>query len=310
MYDIIGDIHGHAAQLKQLLHSMGYSDRDGVWRHPERKVVFLGDFVDRGPEQVETVHIAKRMVEADLAYAVMGNHEFNAVAWATKHPKNSGSYLRDHSAKNREQHQAFLDQVSEGSDTHKELLKWFKTLPLFLELDGIRVVHACWHPEHLKSLEAFLDQQNCIRAGAWLDLALENGAGYDSLEVVLKGLEIDLPEGYSFRDKSNHPRTAIRTAWWNLDATTYHDVAMVPGDEIRKIPKLPIEDGSMPGYDGKKPVFIGHYWLQGSPAPLHPSIACLDYSVASDKGGKLCAYRWQGERTLTPENYCWVERTV
>ncbi len=83
MYDLIGDIHGYASALKCLLRKLGYQEREGTWQHVERKVIFLGDFVDRGPEQVETVQIARRMVEAGHALAVMGNHEFNAVAWAT-----------------------------------------------------------------------------------------------------------------------------------------------------------------------------------------------------------------------------------
>ena len=53
MYDLIGDIHGYATPLKQLLTKMGYKEQaDGpeqpdVWQHPDRKVIFLGDFVDR-----------------------------------------------------------------------------------------------------------------------------------------------------------------------------------------------------------------------------------------------------------------------
>ena len=88
MYDLIGDIHGYATELKALLTKMDYEEIDGVWQHPERKVIFLGDFVDRGPEQIETVNIARNMVENGQALAVMGNHEFNAVAWATPDPEN------------------------------------------------------------------------------------------------------------------------------------------------------------------------------------------------------------------------------
>ena len=49
MYDLIGDIHGCATALKALLTTMGYRERDGVWQHPTRQVIFLGDFIDRGP---------------------------------------------------------------------------------------------------------------------------------------------------------------------------------------------------------------------------------------------------------------------
>ena len=43
MYDLIGDIHGHANELKALLAKMDYREEDCVWQHPERKVVVLGD---------------------------------------------------------------------------------------------------------------------------------------------------------------------------------------------------------------------------------------------------------------------------
>jgi len=97
MYDLIGDIHGYASALRSLLAKLGYQECDGAWMHPERKVIYLGDFVDRGPAQVETVEIARRMVESGHALAVMGNHEFNAVAWATPRDGQTGKFLRTHS---------------------------------------------------------------------------------------------------------------------------------------------------------------------------------------------------------------------
>jgi hypothetical protein len=83
-------------------------------------------------------------------------------------------------------------------------------------------------------------------------------------------------------------------------------MAMVPSSEINKIPKTPVSNECMVAYDGKKPVFIGHYWLVGDPAPLRRDIACLDYSVAAQRSGKLCAYRFKGESKLLEENFIWV----
>ncbi len=83
MYDLIGDIHGCAGALEALLAKMGYREQDGVWRHPTHQVIFLGDFIDRGPEQVEVMKVVRAMVDAEQALSVMGNHELNAVAWAT-----------------------------------------------------------------------------------------------------------------------------------------------------------------------------------------------------------------------------------
>ena len=93
-YDIIGDIHGCSETLESLLDELGYArDADGVYRHPERRLIFLGDFVDRGPYQRETISIVRAMIDAGAAQAVMGNHEYNTIAYATPDEK-AGGFLR------------------------------------------------------------------------------------------------------------------------------------------------------------------------------------------------------------------------
>ena len=47
-YDLVGDIHGHADPLHRLLEKLDYAEVEGVFRHPERKMIFVGDFIDRG----------------------------------------------------------------------------------------------------------------------------------------------------------------------------------------------------------------------------------------------------------------------
>lgn len=77
-FDIIGDIHGCADELEDLLHELGYKrDADtSAYRHPEgRKAIFLGDLVDRGPRVLDSYQIVKRMVEAGTAFCVPGNHD-------------------------------------------------------------------------------------------------------------------------------------------------------------------------------------------------------------------------------------------
>ena len=95
-YDIIGDIHGQADKLEALLRTLDYRDTAGAWRHPERQAIFVGDFLDRGPAQVRAIDIARRMVDAGVALAVMGNHELNAIAWHTPDAKHRGDFLRPH----------------------------------------------------------------------------------------------------------------------------------------------------------------------------------------------------------------------
>jgi protein phosphatase len=92
-FDIIGDIHGCCDELEQLLQKLGYqkqpisaffltnlghelsADRD-TYRHPDgRKVIFLGDLVDRGPRILDTIALVQNMIAAGQAFCVVGNHD-------------------------------------------------------------------------------------------------------------------------------------------------------------------------------------------------------------------------------------------
>ncbi|HTB28290.1 MAG TPA: metallophosphoesterase, partial [Steroidobacteraceae bacterium] len=155
-FDVIGDVHGEFEKLVALLEHLGYREHAGAFRHAGRTAIFVGDLVDRGPKQLATVDLVRRMVEAGSARCVMGNHEFNAIAWVTPHPEHPGKFLRDHHKPgNREQHQAFLDEV-EGTARQREITDWFRTLPLWLDLGGLRVVHACWHQQSMDALQPLL----------------------------------------------------------------------------------------------------------------------------------------------------------
>jgi hypothetical protein len=148
-YDIIGDIHGHADELESLLTTLGYRNTYGAWRHANRTALFVGDLIDRGPRQVDTVRMVRAMVDAGSARCIMGNHEFNAIAWHTADPELPGEYLRQHGRPgNRQQHARFLADV-EGTALHDELIDWFKTLPLWLDLGQLRIVHACWNEAYI-----------------------------------------------------------------------------------------------------------------------------------------------------------------
>ena len=139
MYDIIPDIHGQADKLKAALTSLGYRERAGAWRHsdPHRKCVFLGDYIDRGPENGTVIDIVRRMVDAGTAQAIMGNHELNAIHFHTLNPT-TREPLREHSDKNMRQHAAFLREFPSDDATRQEAIGWMKSLPLFLELEDFR----------------------------------------------------------------------------------------------------------------------------------------------------------------------------
>ncbi|MES2572760.1 MAG: polynucleotide kinase-phosphatase [Verrucomicrobiota bacterium] len=75
-FDIIGDVHGCFGELIELLAKLGYSEEAGAWRHPAgRKMIFLGDLVDRGPNSPEVMRLVMESVRAGSALAVPGNHD-------------------------------------------------------------------------------------------------------------------------------------------------------------------------------------------------------------------------------------------
>lgn len=307
-YDIIGDIHGQADKLHGLLANLGYENRDGAYRHKYRTAIFVGDFIDRGPRQLESVMTVRRMVDAGSAQAIMGNHEFNAIAWHTPDPSEGGKYLRPRDGawgkKNRAQHAAFLNEVEDKPELHQEMIDWFMTLPLWLDLPGVRVVHACWHDGYMDELKQHLTPLNQLTPELVVSASRSGRIEFRTVEGLTKGLEVELPEGFTFNDKDGHLRRNVRIRWWEADAKTYRDLALMP-DEIRtRLPALPLKTDSRMPYDNVKPVFFGHYWMTGVPVVQTSSAACVDYSAG--EGGPLVAYRWDGEATLNNDNFITV----
>ncbi|MFO7719868.1 MAG: phosphoesterase, partial [Gillisia sp.] len=128
----------------------------------------------------------------------------------------------------------------------------------------------------------------------------------EAIEQTLKGKEMKMPGGLSFKDKDGTKRTEIRIKWWENPAQmTYKSISVEP---LEKLPEQPIklsELKSLDFYPGDdKKVFFGHYWLKGKPSLYKDNICCLDYSVA--KGGKLVAYRLNGESRLDRRNLTYV----
>lgn len=296
--DIVGDIHGQHLKLEALLRHLGYRHRQGAWRHPDRRVRFVGDFIDRGPGQEETLVIVRDMVEAGSAQAVMGNHEFNAIAYATLDPERKGEFLRNRAPKNRVQHEAFLNAVGLDSARHKYWINWFMSLPLWIEDDHIRLIHACWHPGSMASLTGKLGANNTLTPELVVAASRKNSPEYHAVETLCKGTEVDLPSDVTFTDKQGVVRSRTRTKWWDSSARTFKDAAVLGSTVRAMLPEDPIPEDLLCSYDNKKPVFFGHYWFTGSPSILSDRACCVDYSAARDQE-PLVAYRFDGEDHLS-----------
>lgn len=292
-YDIIPDIHGHSDKLAALLDELGYARRAGRWGHaePTRQIVFLGDFIDRGPDGAGVLETVRDLIADGRALAVMGNHELNAIHYHNDDPERGGP-LRPHSEKNAEQHEAFLRQFPAGSDGAREWTDWMAGLPLWLDLGPFRVVHACWSAPAVRRLARLapggvLPRDALLRAGRWKDPLNED------VETLTKGPEEPLPGGRAFTDKGGHRRDRVRIAWWRSGASTWREAAIsVPDPSVIPDDPLPADVAAEVYPAGEKPVFFGHYWLEGHPAIEAENALCLDYSAGLGDN-PLVAYAWE-----------------
>lgn len=299
-YDFIGDIHGQHGKLLQLLHKLGYEDRNGIHRHPEGRIpVFLGDLLDRGPDVRGLVRRVRTMVEADAAFCILGNHEYNFILLHT--PDRQGGWLRPRTKENLRQceatHRAFAGYEEELTGH----LHWMKGLPLALDLGKCRAIHACWDDALLKRVA-----HHTLRDPEFL-LACGNRTteAHAAMEILAKGPELALPQNLAFLDKKGIERRNMRTRWWNLQGLTkLAELAMPPGTLVGDMPVQDEDLRLLPNYPVEAPpVFFGHYWMPpaGPKAPLAPNLACLDYGAGLD--GPLTGYRWNGEAALDAANF-------
>ena len=136
--DIVGDVHGEIDALLSLMHHLGYDD-DGT-HTDHRRLVFVGDLTDRGPDSPAVIDLVKSLVKTDRAQCVLGNHDLNILLGDRKHDNHW--FFGEKSS---------LDSLDEPTpavladdNIRQRVLEFFGSLPLVLEREGLRVVHACW----------------------------------------------------------------------------------------------------------------------------------------------------------------------
>jgi len=140
-FDIIGDVHGCADELEELLARLGYSveafDEGGghgyrVFAKSGRRAIFLGDLVDRGPRTPDVLRLVMAMVDAGEALCVPGNHDAKFLRW-----------LNGRNIKMTHGLDQSADQMAGTSDLFKGRTKVFiDKLVSHLWLDGGKLVVA------------------------------------------------------------------------------------------------------------------------------------------------------------------------
>ena len=322
--DVVGDVHGECEALEALLEKLGY-DQSGS--HPDgRRLVFLGDLCDRGPNSPGTIRWIQKLVETGRAQAIAGNHELNVLRREYKH----GNHWFFGRSSDRE----FGECAAIPEQEQESILEFFRSLPVALERDDLRIVHAAW-------TDSAIDQ--CRGLGLPLDAAyrmFESAMRTDPkfLELAARHAEEEQRLGGAIKDQQARPQaTAIGP----------YDEFCQMGNPIRVITSGVERAVEQPFYAAGKwrfvervpwwreyhneiPVLFGHYWRWWDPA-VHPVLSkgephlfaddrvgplmsehqrwfCIDFSVGSRYKqrrlrhgppfhGRLAAMRWP-ERVL------------
>jgi hypothetical protein len=299
MYDIIGDVHGYAGLLKALLLKLGYTKTNGCYRHPSRKAVFLGDLINKGREVRKTLKIVRRMVENQAAFSVLGNNDYRAICYFTKSA--TGKFLLNHNSRTRNLFYFTTKSYTGKEEKLAEDILWLKTLPLFLELDDFRAVHACWDKKLVKFLKKSYPLQ--LMDDNFLEKSVLSGTDENqAIETLLSGKKIPIDQKVTVLNSHQKPISEIPVRWWlnpyglylkqiALGNYIFTENRILSRKEMKLFSEYPVH---------KKPLFLGHYCLRGSTGILQENICCVDFCCY--RTGKLVAYRWNGEKLLDIKN--------
>jgi hypothetical protein len=155
--DVVGDVHGEIEALRSLITHLGYTHAGR--EHPRgRRLVFVGDLCDRGPDSPAVVQLVHELVRAGVAQCIVGNHELNVLRGAHKHG-NAWITKPEHDENVHEYGCAVASPPQ-----RETFAAFFRTLPLVLERADLRVVHAAWDDDAVATLRGSTD--DCITSFA------------------------------------------------------------------------------------------------------------------------------------------------
>ena len=158
--DIVGDIHGEYDALLALLQHLGY---DAEGQHPDqRTLVFVGDFCDRGPNSPAVLALVQKLVAAGRAVAVLGNHEINLLREDAK--DGSGWFFDARVAKDQEKYAPYQRPTAQE---RASIVAFLSALPIGLERDDLRVIHAAWQDREIAVARALPAGSVRVRYDAW-----------------------------------------------------------------------------------------------------------------------------------------------
>lgn len=229
---------------------MGYDKKGG---HPEgRRLVFLGDLVDRGADSPAVVELVKQLVEAGRAQCILGNHELNLLRDETK--DGNGWYTQPEKVDK-------YRSVPVSPDQKKDFREFLLTLPLALENDDLRVVHACWNAKSLTLLEKQEDHIGALDAYRYFEDKLESNfvpenMTKESLDLILKDSSPrpELVKSLADYETAYQMGNPVRVLTSGEEAPASEVFAA--GGKWRMVARQKWWDC----YVDETPVIVGHYW--------------------------------------------------
>ncbi len=137
--DIVGDVHGRLEPLKQLMALLGY-DESG--RHPDgRRLVFVGDLCDRGPDSPEVFELVMRAAKVGEAVCLLGNHE---LALVEEQPKAGNAWFFGGQRGEIRDRTKFGPFTRLAPARRDKILAFCEAMPVAAEHRDLQIVHACW----------------------------------------------------------------------------------------------------------------------------------------------------------------------
>jgi hypothetical protein len=303
MYDIVGDIHGHYSLLVKMLRKLGYKKSGKAFKHPERKMIFTGDYINRGPQIRDTVNLIRHMVDNGDALAILGNHELNAILYFTL--DKTGKFFHKHIARYKLPLINTLYEYENDLVNLKDTVKWFRTLPLCLDLEKIRIVHGAWIDENISTIESFRQGETKLKK-KFLKAYIQNPGLNKAVNQTVKGLELELPKDLIIKDQKGLSRRRFRIKWWeSLAGKTFREASF--GNRFL-LPAYTIPNEIIPLIkpygSNEPPVFFGHYCLENGHLVVQKNLCCVDRCVVRSQ--TLTTYRWSGEKKLIDENLVFI----
>lgn len=292
MYDIIGDVHGHAQLLKKMLLELGYTKTSSGYAHPERKAIFVGDFINRGPNIRKAIRTIRTMVENGNAFAILGNHEINILI---SHIKSKKDLFQQNDISELKTVNEFRNYPEEWNDH----VKWLRTLPFFLELNGIRVVHACWSDEAVEFVKQNIPPGKIKKETFKQIHKFPGSALARNVWLLTKGLQFKLPGDLKIINNKGISPRSFRLAWWeNPHGKTFKELSFESKFELPGYTVPPqIEPESLPYPEEAPIVFFGHYCRHNGPHIIKSNVCCIDSCI--NGSNTLLAYRWDSETNLS-----------